>query len=85
VPASFLILILSSDILRGFPLFFALTKLTAYIAGVDVRTVDRWVKGANPDQSWLTGLRPELKDRRQFDSLVNRIWKDSVTGFGETN
>ena len=23
-------------------------KLTAYIAGVDVRTVDRWVKGSNP-------------------------------------
>ena len=23
-------------------------KLTAYIAGVDVRTVDRWLKGSNP-------------------------------------
>lgn len=23
-------------------------KLTAYIAGVDVRTVDRWTKGSNP-------------------------------------
>jgi hypothetical protein len=26
-------------------------KLTAYIAGVDVRTVDRWVQGASPQGS----------------------------------